>query len=129
MERAIPITPRQSKRINKLVRQYCCNCDGSCCLLLDDGDRHDCVQLISTSGIYCSYFLGSVLPNDEALMSELLRTERTKRCEICGGGFVAGSNRQKYCKSCAATVRRVKEAQRKRQSRMKPSADRQQNNA
>ena len=37
------------------------------CILLDDGEPHRCVQIISRSGIYCNYFRRAVLPSDSEL--------------------------------------------------------------
>lgn len=51
----IKITPKQSKRINALVRKLCCNYVDGNCLLLDDGEEYACVQCISRYGIYCNY--------------------------------------------------------------------------
>lgn len=45
------------RKINALIRQLCCNCVNGNCLLLDDGEEHNCVQLISKYGVYCNYFL------------------------------------------------------------------------
>ena len=67
----VPINPEQIEQVNALVRSACAN-DG-CCLLLDDGDSHPCVQLLSVSGICCRYFLTSVLPTDDKLYSQIIR--------------------------------------------------------
>ena len=68
------ITPQQSEKVNRLVLECCANCDedGSC-LLLDDGESHRCVQLISVYGIYCNYFKNVVLPSDSDLLHEIQR--------------------------------------------------------
>ena len=51
------ITPKQSEKVNRLVLECCANCDeDGNCLLLDDGESHRCVLLISVYGIYCNYF-------------------------------------------------------------------------
>ena len=57
----LKITPKQRVKINSLVRRTCCNCHKGNCLLLDDGEETQCVQLISRHGIYCNYFLKAVL--------------------------------------------------------------------
>ena len=36
----IKITPKQSKRINALIKKLCCNYVDGNCLLLDDGEEH-----------------------------------------------------------------------------------------
>ena len=33
----LKITPKQSDKVNKLIRNLCCNYDDGNCLLLDDG--------------------------------------------------------------------------------------------
>ena len=68
----LKITPKQAERVNRLVSELCANCnqDGNC-LLLDDGEAHRCVQLISVYGIYCNYFKNAVLPADKALYEEI----------------------------------------------------------
>ena len=68
------ITPKQVERVHRLVRELCANCDGDGnCILLDDGEAHRCVQLISIYGIYCNYFLKAVLPAEKELYTEILR--------------------------------------------------------
>ena len=68
----LKIAPKQAERVNRLVSELCANCnkDGNC-LLLDDGEAHRCVQLISVYGIYCNYFKNAVLPADKALYEEI----------------------------------------------------------
>ena len=72
----IKITEEQSERINQIVRESCCNCADSNCLLLDDGEEHYCVQLICRYGIYCKYLLRNVLPDHEDLYNEILRDNK-----------------------------------------------------
>ena len=48
---------------------YCI--DGNC-LLLDDGEEHSCVQLISMYGIYCNYLLKCVLPAFPKLYGDII---------------------------------------------------------
>ena len=43
----IEIKAGQFRKISRLVRRECCNCMDGNCLLLDDGETHTCVQLIS----------------------------------------------------------------------------------
>ena len=46
------ITPKQVERVHRLVRELCANCDeDGNCILLDDGEAHRCVQLISIYGM------------------------------------------------------------------------------
>lgn len=67
----LKITPKQRTKINALVRKTCCNCYKGNCLLLDDGEPHRCVQIISRSGIYCNYFRRAVLPSDSELYAQI----------------------------------------------------------
>ena len=64
-----------------------------------------CVQSISCS-LLCRWFRVAVLPLDESLETALLHQKEQKRCAVCGQPFLPGSNRAKYCKSCAAIVHR-----------------------
>ena len=68
----LKITPRQAERVNRLVSELCANCDqDGNCVLLNDGEAHLCVQLISVYGIYCNYFKNAVLPADKELHEEI----------------------------------------------------------
>ena len=67
------IYPSQRGRVNKLVRRRCCCYDHGNCILLDEGEEAQCVQLISRHGIYCNYFLKEVLPAEKELYTEILR--------------------------------------------------------
>jgi hypothetical protein len=68
----LKITPMQAERVNRLVSELCANCDqDGNCVLLDDGEAHRCVQLISVYGIYCNYFKNAVLPADKELHEEI----------------------------------------------------------
>ena len=69
------IVPIKTEQVNALVRSACANCQDGCCLLLDEGDSHPCVQLLSVSGICCRYFLTSVLPTDDKLYCEIIRNK------------------------------------------------------
>ena len=71
----VPINPEQIEQVNALVRSSCANCQDGCCLLLDDGYSHPCVQLLSVSGICCRYFLTAVLPTDDKLYSEIIQEQ------------------------------------------------------
>ena len=75
------ITPKQARTVRRLARDQCCNCTDGNCLLLDDGDSHSCVQMISYYGICCKYFLHAVLPAERKLYEQIigqneLRSER-----------------------------------------------------
>lgn len=75
----LKVTPKQRKEITALVRRSCCNCYKGNCLLLDDGEEAKCVQLISRYGIYCNYFLKSVLPDEKELYTEILQQNGVMR--------------------------------------------------
>lgn len=92
---AIPIDLSQSKRINALIRKLCCNCDNGNCLILDDGNEHPCVQLISKFGIYCNYFKYAVLPADKALCAEVMNKVSGKPCSLCGTRFIPKAKKSK----------------------------------
>ena len=68
------ITPKQAEKVHRLVQELCANCDeDGNCILLDDGETHRCVQLISIYGIYCNYFLKAVLSDEKELYAEILQ--------------------------------------------------------
>lgn len=70
--------PTHVKRVNKLVRRLCSCHDRGNCILLDNGDPHRCVQIISNSGIYCNYFKRAVLPADKNLYQEIKAYNKEK---------------------------------------------------
>lgn len=114
---ATTITTKQSKRINALIKKLCCNCDNGNCLLLDDGEEHSCVQLISKSGIFCNYFKNAVLPADKQLYTEIMSKEKGKKCVLCSSYFKPRAKNQRYCPNCAEKQARLKSAERQRKKR------------
>ena len=73
------ITPKQVERVHRLVQELCANCDeDGNCILLDDGEAHRCVQLISVYGIYCNYFKNAVLPSDRELYEQIKKINKSK---------------------------------------------------
>ena len=69
----IKLTSGQTVRVRRLVRRLCANCDeDGNCLLLEAGERQQCVQLISRQGVYCKYFLQAVLPAGEKLFTQIM---------------------------------------------------------
>ena len=73
------ITPKQAERVNRLVKELCANYDeNGNCILLDDGEAHRCVQLISIYGIYCNYFKDAVLPTDKELFEQIKKHNKLK---------------------------------------------------
>ena len=117
----IKINPSQSRRIHALIRRLCCNCDHGSCLLLDDGEEHSCVQLISRYGIYCNYFKNAVLPADKELYAEIMEMAKGKRCALCNSAFSPKAKNQRYCPICAEKQKRRKAAGRQRRKRASPS--------
>ena len=73
------ITPKQVERVHRIVRELCANCDeDGNCILLDGGEAHRCVQLISIYGIYCNYFKEAVLPSDRELYEQIKKINKSK---------------------------------------------------
>ena len=84
-------------------------------LLLDDGEACVCPQTISYS-LLCKYFRRAVLPADKELSADIFKVH-TAPCSACGQAFVPNSNRQKYCKSCAARIHRKQKTESERRRR------------
>ena len=73
------ITSKQADKVHRLVKEQCANCDeNGNCILLDDGEAHRCVQLISIYGIYCNYFKNAVLPSDQDLFEQIQKQNKLK---------------------------------------------------
>ena len=66
------LNPQLFEKVATLIKTQCCNCYEENCLLLDDGETHNCPQLITPSHIICSYFLESVLPGSKELMKRII---------------------------------------------------------
>lgn len=109
----IPLTPKQSRSVNALVRRECCNYDNGDCILLDCV----CPQTITYSHIICKWFKTAVLPLDKALYIELMKPKNTRVCAACGKGFIKKANKEKYCGQCRLMVRRRKKAEYERNRR------------
>ena len=114
------MTEAQLRRVRRLIRSLCANCNGGNCLLLDDGyEPCPCPQMLTCS-VLCRYFRAAVLPADRELCADLAATADTrKKCELCGKPFPARSNRAKYCDRCAPYAARRNAAERKRRQRTK----------
>ena len=96
----------------------CCNYIDGNCIALDDGEECVCVQSISYS-LLCRWFRAAVLPQDKELETALFHRLNAKKCSVCKALFTPGSNRAKYCPECAARMKRVNAAKRKRKQREK----------
>ena len=70
----LKISTKQSKTINKLIKNYCASYFNANCLLLNDVY----VQSISKTGIYCNYFKRSVLPIDKYLYEEIINQKKER---------------------------------------------------
>ncbi|NLL91768.1 MAG: conjugal transfer protein [Ruminococcaceae bacterium] len=110
------LSPKQSRKVNALIRRKCCNFIDGRCILLDDGDECICPQLISYS-LLCKWFRIAVLPADKELYAEIFNTDDRRKCTLCGASFVSGSNRAKYCPDCRVRIRRRQAAKRMRKLR------------
>ena len=108
---------RQFRKVSRLVRRACCNCIDGNCLLLDDGETHTCVQLISKYHIFCNHFKDAVLPLDKELYRELICGNDYKRCQSCGTRFYSKARNKRYCNQCAERIKRQKAAERKHRQR------------
>ena len=53
------------------------------------------------------------------LTTALFHQLNAKKCSVCGALFTPGSNRAKYCPECAARMKRINAAKRKRKQREK----------
>lgn len=128
----ISISPQQAKEVRKLVKKQCANYDlpdrkkgdrkkgdrkKHACLLLDNGEKHVCVQDVSEYGIYCRYFREAVLPLDKKLYDEIMNPLAGKRCVLCRGMFTPRAKNQRYCPECAIKQKRRKGAERLRRYR------------
>ena len=100
----------QLRRVKKLIRGLCANCDGGDCLLLDDGEAHVCPQLITYS-LLCRYFRAAVLPADRELYADIMERDARKRCADCGAPFVPTGSR------CAVLRERRRKAEWARRNR------------
>lgn len=74
MSAIIRLEPKQSRRVNALVRRECCNYDNGNCILLDC----TCPQTITYSHIICKWFKTAVLPLDKELHIELMKPKKHK---------------------------------------------------
>ena len=102
---------QQYRTARRLVHS-CCNYNGGCCLLLDNGEECVCPQSITYS-LICKWFRAAVLPADQELHGEIMAARPVNRCCICGAPIFSRSNAVKYCPACAARERRRRDRERK----------------
>ena len=75
----LKVTSKQADKVHRLVKEQCANCDeNGNCILLDDGEAHRCVQLISIYGIYCNYLKNAVLPSEQDLFEQIQKQNKLK---------------------------------------------------
>lgn len=68
----LKVSPNDAEALHRLVEVLCANYDeDGNCVLLDDGEAHRCVQLLSMFGIHCNYFKDAVLPADQELYEKI----------------------------------------------------------
>jgi len=125
------LTPKQHRAVKKLVERECSNYYRGSCILINGGigrcpqlDNKELCCEVRHATLYVkeSFFNEAVLPLNENLYAELMQsTNSMKQCERCRQSFTASSNRQKYCKDCAAIEQKIKDAARKRKYRGKAS--------
>ena len=98
----------------------CCNYDGGNCLALDDGEACRCSKhfLFGTLQMVSA----AILPTDKKLEAALYYRLGAKHCAACIALFLPGSNRAKFCPSCAANRKWTQAAERKRKQRRKCQA-------
>lgn len=65
------LSSSQYRRVKKLIRRLCANCDGGNCLLLDDGYEPCVCPQFLTCSLICKYFRAAVLPDDPELCGEM----------------------------------------------------------
>ena len=114
---SVKINAKEFRKVCRLVNSSCCNLSDGNCLLLDDGETHTCVQLISKFHIFCNYLKYCVLPLDKELYSKLMNRTDYKTCACCSSKFYSSAKNKKYCDECAEKIKREKSAERKRRQR------------
>lgn len=118
MKDRIDLTPKQSRKVNVLIKRLCCNYDNGNCIRLDDGDPCVCVQCITYSHIICKWFRIGVLPADKDLYIELARPKNIKICIVCGKEYLITGKNSKYCPDCKKIMRNRKQAEYMRNKRV-----------
>ena len=107
---------RQYRRARRLVHE-CCNYDGGHCIALDDGEECVCVQSISYS-LLCRWFRAAVLPQDKELETALFHRLNAKGAPYVGRCLPRFQPGQ-ILPECAARMKRINAAKRKRKQREK----------
>ena len=66
----LTLTQTQAWQVRKLLSQCCNRKDGNC-LLLDNGERHRCLQQEILYAVVCERFAKAVLPVNKELYEEI----------------------------------------------------------
>ena len=66
----LTLTQTQAWQVRKLLSQ-CCNRKGGYCLLLDNGERHRCLQQEILYAVVYEHFAKAVLPANKELYKEI----------------------------------------------------------
>lgn len=126
------------KRIRQLARDECANYQGGICLETEERCHiiNPNYPSVHDGAIDCDYFMDCVLPADWELNdivwyaiwaeedmwdgpnedSDTL-PDGMRRCAECQRPFTYTNNRQKYCRACAAKVKRKQDASRQQKHR------------
>ena len=116
-----------TKKVQEYIKRNCATYDkDGLCLLETDSNGHRLCPLIYELGKSCSYGVESVLKADPAIYAEYMADKRGASgdvCERCKGVFKRTSPRQKYCNDCGIKNRRERDAERKRNARLKRALD------
>ena len=110
MNEKILLSPKQSRKVNALIKKLCCNYDNWHCIRLDFGEPCVCPQTITYSHIICKYFRTAVLPADKELYIKLVKPRNIRICQNCGKPYEAANNKFKYCVVCRKIVLRKQKA-------------------
>lgn len=112
MAEMIRFDESQLSKVRSLIRKRCCNFHKGECQAIDFEECNACPQWFSLS-LNCKWFRDAVLPGDSELEAAIYRGDKaTRRCIVCKGRFIPGSNRAKYCPACAKKRRQQKERDR-----------------
>ena len=114
----IRLSTQDTKEVKSLARKLCCNYYEGNCLLLDNGEQHECPQCCARS-VVCKWFRDAVLPQNNNLSTRLTMPPKTKACENCSRIFVYKSKKAQYCPDCKKKIARIRATQRKRKQRSK----------
>lgn len=109
------LSDTQYHSAKSLIQNICSNYDKPTggCIKLDNGEVTPCPQML-TQSLCCKHFRDVLLedPRGRELKAAIMGEDYIKECAECHRLFRAVSNRAKYCKRCAAKVRKKQTADR-----------------